>query len=152
GTIASGEISVGDEIVEPVSRWRARVCRIATMGRDLESASQGQAIILQLDGDIDISRGAVLASPGLEPPVVRRLDTRLVWLSDEPFRADRGYLLRTATDVIPIATIDIRAHLDLEALAEQPASTATANDIAAVRIDLGRRAAIDLFREHRATG
>jgi bifunctional enzyme CysN/CysC len=152
GTIVSGEINIHDEIVEPVSRRRARVSRIVTMGRDLESASQGQAVVLQLDSDIDISRGAMLAAPGFEPPVSRGLDARLVWLSDEPFRAEEGYLLRTATDVIPIASIDIRARLDLETLAERPGSTAAANEIAAARIDLGRRAAVDLFRDHRATG
>jgi bifunctional enzyme CysN/CysC len=151
GTVSSGEIGVGDEVVEPVGGRRARVSRIVTMGRDVESARQGQAVVLQLDTDIDVSRGAVLAAPGLEPPVTRSLDARLVWLSDEPFGADRGYLLRTATDLVPIASIAIKAHLDLEALAEVPASTAAANDIAVARIDLGRRAAIDVFSDQPET-
>jgi len=152
GTISSGEIGVGDEVMEPVGGRRARVARIVTMGRDLASARQGQAVVLELDADIDISRGAVLASPGLAPPVTRRLDARLVWLSDERFGADRGYLLRTATDLIAIASIDIGAHLDLEALAERPASTCGANDIAVARITLGRQAAVDLFSDQRETG
>jgi bifunctional enzyme CysN/CysC len=152
GTISSGEIKVGDVVVEPVGGRRARVSRIVTMDRDLQSAGQGQAMVLQLDSDIDVSRGAVLASPGLEPPVTRDLDGRLVWLSDEPFNADRGYLLRTATDLVPIASIDIRAHLGLEELTEFPASTCGANDIAVAHINVGRRAAIDLFSVQSETG
>ena len=69
----------------PSAARRARVKRIVTMGRDLESAGAGQAVVLQLDTDIDVSRGAVLASPDRMPTVVRSLDARLVWLSDEPF-------------------------------------------------------------------
>ncbi|KAB2915097.1 MAG: sulfate adenylyltransferase [Hyphomicrobiaceae bacterium] len=152
GTVSAGEIKVGDDVVEPVGGRRARVRRIVTMGRDLEAARQGQAVVLQLDADIDVSRGAVLASPGREPAVARGLDARLVWLSDERFSADRGYLLRTATDLIPIASIEIRAHLDLETLAERQAATCAANDIAVARIDLSRSAAIDLFSDQCETG
>ena len=152
GTVTSGEIAVGAEVLDAVSRRSARVKRIVTMGRDLESARQGQAVVLQLDRDIDVSRGAVLATPGHEPPVARSLDVRLVWLSDERFAPERGYLLRTATDLIPVSSIAIAAHLDLTALTEGPASTCAANDIAVARIDLGRSAALDLFSRQRETG
>jgi bifunctional enzyme CysN/CysC len=128
------------------------VKRIATMDRDLPSAGPGQAVVLELASDIDVSRGAILATPGLEPPVARSLDARLVWLSQEPFSPERGYLLRTATDLVPVTAIDIRAHLDLETLAERTRSTAAANDIALAHIAVGRAIAIDRFADQRQTG
>ena len=152
GTITSGRVGVGDELVEPVTRRRARVRRIATMGRDLASASLGQAVVLELDADLDISRGAVLATLGSEPAVARNLDVRLVWLSDEPFVPARGYLLRSATDLVPVASISIRAHLDLASSAERPANGCSANDIALATIELGRPSAIDRYADHPATG
>ncbi len=103
GTVTSGEIAVGDEVVDAVSGRRARVRRIVTMDGDLAQARQGHAIVLQLDTDIDVSRGAVLATPGQEPQVARSLEVRLVWLSDERFAPERGYLLRTATDLVPVS-------------------------------------------------
>ncbi len=152
GTISSGEIQVGDDVVEPVGGRRAKVSRIITMGRDLPHARQGQAVVLQLDTDIDVSRGAVLACPGKEPSVARGVDARLVWLSDERFSAERGYLLRTATDLVPIASIALKARLDLDTLTELPASAAVANTIAVARIELGRSAAIDVFSDQPETG
>src|SRR5690606_30120198 len=101
--------------------------RIVTMGRDLDSAGAGQAVVLQLDADIDVSRGAVLATPGLAPAAVRGLEARLVWLADEPFHAGRGYLLRTATDVVPVTALEIGSHLDLATLDERPAIGCVAN-------------------------
>jgi sulfate adenylyltransferase subunit 1 len=80
------------------------------------------------------------------------MDVRLVWLSDEPFAPERGYLLRTATDVIPISSVAISAHLDLATLGKLPASGCAANDIAVARIELGRSTALDLFAEQRDTG
>ena len=152
GTVASGSVAVGDEVVDAVSGRLARVARIATMGRDLAAARAGQAVVIGLDRDLDLSRGAVLGLPGHAPGVAQGIDARLVWMSDEPFDRDRGYLLRTATDLVPIASIAIKAHLDLEALSERPASTCVSNDIALARIELGRRAALDLFAEQRETG
>jgi bifunctional enzyme CysN/CysC len=94
----------------------------------------------------------VLAVSGREPAVARSIDARLVWLSDEPFAAGRGYLLRTATDLVPIVKIDMRTHLDLETLEESPASTCAANDIVLAHIELGRSAAVDRFSDLPATG
>jgi sulfate adenylyltransferase subunit 1 len=152
GTVASGSIAVGDEVVDAVSGRRARVARIATMSRDLASARTGQAVVIGLDRDLDLSRGAVLGVPGHAPGAAQGIDARLVWMSEEPFDRERGYLLRTATDIVPIASIDIGAHLDLETLGERPASGCASNDIALVRIDLGRRAALDPFADQRETG
>lgn len=152
GTITSGSIAAGDEVVEPVSGRRGKIRRIVTMGRDLEVARVGQAVVLELDVDLDISRGAVLVKGDSAPAITRELDVKLVWLSDEPFARDRGYLLRTATDLIPISGLDIRAHLNLAQLVEQPASGCAANDIAIGRIELGRSAAVDRYADHPATG
>jgi len=152
GTVASGDIEIGREVVDAVSGRRARVERIVTMGRDLERAGAGQAVVLQLDTDVDVSRGAVLASPERTPAVVHSLNARLVWLSDEPFSPTRGYLLRTATDLVPVSSICIEAHLDLATLTERPAATCTANDIVAARVELGRRAVVELFSQQRETG
>jgi bifunctional enzyme CysN/CysC len=109
-------------------------------------------VVLQLDTDIDVSRGAVLAAPGAVPAAARSFGARLVWLSDQPFDGGRGYLVRTATDLVPVAAIDIGRHLDLATLAEQPAATCKANDIALARIQLGRATVVEAFTAQRDTG
>jgi bifunctional enzyme CysN/CysC len=152
GTVTTGEIARGGEVVDALSGRRARVRRIVTMGRDLERATAGQAVVLQLDTDLDISRGAVLAPPASAPEAAKSLEARMVWLSDEPFASERGYLLRTATDLVPVATLEIAALLDLDALAERPAATCKANDIAAARIALGRSAVVERYADRRDTG
>jgi bifunctional enzyme CysN/CysC len=152
GTVASGEIARGAHVVDSVSGRGARVKRIVTMGRDLDSAGAGQAVVLQLDTDIDVSRGAVLAAPDAAPQAARSFEARLVWLSDEPLDRGRGYLLRTATDLVPVTALDVSRHLDLATLAERPAVGCAANDIAVARIQIGRAAVLEPFAEQRDTG
>jgi sulfate adenylyltransferase subunit 1 len=152
GTVSSGRVCVGDRVTDALSGASAHVLRIVTMGRDLEIASQGQAVALQLDTDIDVARGAVLSVPDSKPIVATHLDARLVWLWETPFDPRAGYLLRTATDLTPISALSITSLLDLETLAAQPAETCAANDIAIAGITLGRPVAIDPFADNAATG
>jgi bifunctional enzyme CysN/CysC len=152
GTVTSGSVKVGDVVTDALSGAGGKVVRIATMGGDLESASAGQAIALQLDVDIDVSRGAVLSSPEMRPVAAQTIEARFVWLSEDAFSPAAGYLLRTSTDLIPVSNIEIKALLDLETMASHPARSCSANDIAIAKISLGRAAAIDVFSETPETG
>jgi bifunctional enzyme CysN/CysC len=152
GTVGSGRICVGDRVTDALSGKSAHVLRIATMGRDLEFAQQGQAVALQLDTDIDVARGAVLSTPDSQPTVATHVEARLVWLWETPFDPRAGYLLRTATDLAPISSIKIKSLLDLETLAAQPAEGASVNDIAIAGITLGRPVAVDAFADVSGTG
>jgi bifunctional enzyme CysN/CysC len=145
GTIASGQVSVGDAIIDSAGGVSATVARIATMDGDLHSAHRGQAVALVLDRDVDVSRGAVLSSARRAPLAAHNLDARLVWLSETAFDPKTRYLLRTATDLVPVARLAIRNLLDLEALAQRPASGCAANDIAVATIALARATAADPF-------
>jgi bifunctional enzyme CysN/CysC len=152
GTVTSGSIKVGDEVIDTLSNAGGKVVRIATMNGDLQSASAGQAVALQLDVDIDVSRGAVLSKRDMLPVAAQTVEARFVWLSEDAFSPTAGYLLRTSTDLIPISNIEVKALLDLETMASRPARSCGANDIAIAKISLGRAAAIDVFTETPETG
>lgn len=152
GTVTSGSVEVGDRITDAVSGKSAKVQRIATFDGDLKKASQGQAVAIQLDTDLDIARGAVMAKPDHLPTITRTLDARLVWLSEDEYQPRKGYLLRTSTDLVPISALEIRSLLDLETLAAHPATSCGVNDIAIAHIALGRATALDTFSDAPETG
>ncbi|MGQ0456614.1 MAG: GTP-binding protein [Hyphomicrobium sp.] len=152
GTVSSGSVKVGDVVVDALSNASGKVIRIATMGGDLDVASAGQAVSLQLDVDIDVSRGAVLSAAEMRPVAAQTLEARFVWLSEAPFDPSAGYLLRTVTDLVPISNVEIKALLDLETMASHPSKTCAVNDIAIAKISLGRAAAIDVFSDAPETG
>jgi sulfate adenylyltransferase subunit 1 len=152
GTVTSGEIGVGDRVVDARSGLSATLIRIATMDGDLQSAKKGDAVTLVLDTDIDISRGAVLSEVPRRPVNADVIETRLVWLSEKPFDPEAGYLLRTATDLTPVTSMSVSALIDFETLASEQAHTCGMNDISDCRILLGRATALDLFRDLPLTG
>ena len=152
GTVSAGRVRVGETVVDALSKRGARVKRIATMDGDQEEAIQGQAVAIELDTDIDVARGAVLSKADAKPVVARSLETRLVWLNETAFDPRGSYLLRTATDLTPVSSLEIRALLDLETLETHPSSVCSVNDIAIAHVALGRAAAIDTFSEAPETG
>src|SRR5690606_16303487 len=101
GTVASGSIRSGAEIMVATSRQRATVSRIVTMDGDREVAVAGESVTLLLDREIDISRGDVLCLPGEMPEFSDQLQARLIWMDEEPAHPGRSYLLRIGTQHVP---------------------------------------------------
>ena len=151
GTITSGSIAVGDEIVEVLSGRSARVSRIVTFAGDHSNAQAGKAVTVALDRDLDIARGGVLAAPDRPAQAARNIECRLVWLADHG-PGQGGLLLRTSTDLVPVSSFGVRARLDLQTLETQKSATCGPNDIADVRIGLGRTVALDTFVDNPGTG
>jgi bifunctional enzyme CysN/CysC len=152
GTVASGRIRPGDRLVDARTGLGASVRCITTMDGDLAFAAKGDAVAIELDSDLDISRGAVLSEVARRPINADVLEARLVWLAEAPFDPESGYLLRTATDLTPVTSMSISALVDFETLASAPAHACAVNDIADCRILLGRPTSLDLFSELPATG
>ncbi|ODA67083.1 Sulfate adenylyltransferase subunit 1 [Methyloligella halotolerans] len=152
GTVASGAIRPGDRILDARSGLSAHVRRIATMDGDREEAAKGDAVAIELDAELDISRGAVLSEADHAPVNGDVVEARIVWVSETPFDPEAGYLLLTNTDQVPVSSISISALIDFESLQSAPAHDCKVNDIADCRILLGRPAAFDLFSELPATG
>jgi bifunctional enzyme CysN/CysC len=152
GTVAVGRIAVGDLVADAGSGRQARIERIVTMNGDLPSAECGRAVVLQLDRNLDIGRGAVLASAGSTPKPAHSINARLVWLADAPSAPDQRLLLRSATDLAPVERLTVKARLDLATLAQTAATACGPNDIIEADIDLGRPSVLECFSEVPETG
>jgi bifunctional enzyme CysN/CysC len=152
GTVTAGRIRAGDAICDALSGKTSRVAEIRTMDGTLESARSGQAIVLQLADHIDVGRGSLLTAERGALHSARSLDVRLIWLSNEPYSPIRGYLVRTAADLVPVVSLQIQGSLDLDTLELNEASACEPNGIAEAHINLARPVAADLFSDHTRTG
>ncbi len=94
GTVASGIVKVGDDVLVARFAQAARITRIVTMDGDQQRAIAGEAVTLVLDREVDISRGDVLSHPGETPEFSNQFQARMVWMSDESAFPGRSYLLK----------------------------------------------------------
>src|SRR5260221_856403 len=94
GRIASGVIHPGDPVVALPSGRKTRVHFIVTYDGELPQASSPMSVTLQLDEEIDLSRGDMLVSPRDLPEVSRKFHPRVVWLHAPPLELGRTYLVK----------------------------------------------------------
>ena len=87
GTIASGSVSVGDQVTALPSGKSSKVARIVTFDGDLETAHSGQAVTLTLADEIDISRGDLLVLNQAEVTSSNHLLADVVWMTEQPLAA-----------------------------------------------------------------
>jgi len=153
GTIASGRLAVGDEVVVLPSGGRGRVAEILAAERRMGEAFADTPITLRLDRELDISRGDLLASPAAAPKVSQDIDAEVCWFDSDPLVASRPYLVKhgAATVRARFAALEHRIDVDTLRLVDQPESLAM-NDIARVRLRTQRPLPVDAYRCNRVTG
>lgn len=152
GTIASGRIRAGDEIVVTSSGQSSRIARIITMDGDLEEAFAGQAITLTLDDEIDISRGDLLATPEARPNHSERYEAKVVWLHEEAMQQNRSYLLKAGATTAPARVEALQHKINVNTLQQEQSSTLELNEVGSCIFNISREISFDAYRENRSCG
>ena len=152
GTIASGCIARGDEIVVAGSGRATTVARIVTADGDRARAEAGEAITLTLADEIDVARGDVFATPKARPQVGEQFTAQLIWMSDEPLRLSRSYLLKLGTRTVPASVGALAHRLDIDTLAQDEAVTLRLNEIGLATIATNVPIAFDRYADNTTTG
>ena len=152
GTLASGIVKKGDEVVVLPSGKSSRVKSIVTFEGELEHAGPGQAVTLTMEDEIDISRGDLLVHADNVPPVTDSFEAMLVWMAEEPMLPGKKYDIKRATSYVPGSIASIVNKVDVNTLEEGPASALQLNEIGKVKIALDAPIALDGYDSNRTTG
>ena len=152
GTVASGKVSIGDELVVLPSGKRSRVKSIVTYDGELQEASPGQAVTITLDDEIDISRGDLLVKPGDIAAVGNQFSADLVWMSEEPLDVGREYHIKFATKMTSGVVSEINFETDVNTLEQIQSSRLELNSIGNCVVKLNENIALDSYNDFPKTG
>jgi bifunctional enzyme CysN/CysC len=158
GTVASGVVRVGDEVMALPSKRLSRVTSIVSYDGPLERAFPPLAVTLTLADEIDVSRGDMLVHPNNVPRSGTDFEAMLVWMSETPAREGNSFLVKHTTNTLPGALSQIRYRFDINTMRKMPrgedgqAPALQLNDIARVHLTLHRALAFDPYTRNRQTG
>jgi sulfate adenylyltransferase subunit 1 len=163
GTVASGTVSVGDQvIVLPVGRRtevsgidRAVIGASTTAVASQPSAVAGEAVTVRLADDLDVARGSVIVSADASPGTRRELSATLCWLSDRPLTVGARVLIKHTTTTAQAIVTKINGALDVTGtgtLEVLPASGLDLNDIGKVQLKVAAPLAADPYSRNAITG
>jgi len=153
GTLVSGRIQAGEELVALPSGLRSRVARIVTADGDLAQAVAGQSVTLTLADAIDVSRGDVLASPDAAPEARRTTAARLLWTSeDRVLRPGARFVVKLGTATTDATVVHLHAALDVADFSTRPAETLAMNAIGWVTVAFDKPLVATEFAAQRELG
>jgi len=152
GTIASGSVRPGDEIVSLPSGRTTRVARIATFDGDVEEAFAPMAVTLTLEDEIDASRGDLFCRPEDRAFVASRAEAMLVWMDERAMVPGREYIVKHNTHETPGVFARILHRVDVNTLARGDAPSLAMNEIGRVELRTSRPLLFDAYSKNRGTG
>src|SRR5206468_3487114 len=80
GTLAGGVVRLGDEVTVLPSGFTTKVSAVwGPGGKKIEEAFAGQALTIELEDDIDITRGDLICRPHNRPHVAQDIDAMVCW-------------------------------------------------------------------------
>jgi sulfate adenylyltransferase subunit 1 len=152
GSVASGVIRPGDDVLALPSGRRTRVRSIVSYDGDLPEAFAPMSATVQLEDEIDLSRGDMLVSPENGPRVSKRFRAMVVWLHETPLQVGQTYLVKHTARQTKIRALEIRHRVDVNTLEHEQTTELNVNDIASVEFDAHVPLFFDPYDGNRATG
>ncbi|WGJ15396.1 sulfate adenylyltransferase subunit CysN [Methylocapsa sp. D3K7] len=152
GTIASGTVRPGDDIVVAGSGRFSRIARIVTADGDLDSATAGDAVTFTMVDELDVARGDILCDPKNRPEVSDQFAAHLIWMSGDKLIPGRSYLLKEGTRTVPVAVTELKHRLDVNTLGKLPAKTLSLNEVGVCNLATTSPIAFDPYKDNHTTG
>ncbi|WP_108662322.1 sulfate adenylyltransferase subunit CysN [Acuticoccus kandeliae] len=152
GTISSGRVRRGDQIVVAGSGREAKITRLVTMDGDREEASASEAVTVVLDREIDISRGDILVPPSHRPEVADQFAAHIVWMAEAPLFPGRPYLLKIGTRTVTATVTEIKHRIDVNTFDHLAAKELGLNEVGFCNVSLSEPIAFDPYEANRETG
>ncbi len=152
GTVASGIVRVGDEVLAQPSGVRARVKSIVTFDGDIDEAYPPMAVTLTMDREIDLSRGEVLVHPDNVSRVERDFEAMIVWMSQESMTPGKQYLFKIGTNVTTGTVAALRYQVDVNTLRTDEAQRLELNHVGRCHVSLNRAVPFDSYGRIKGTG
>lgn len=151
GQIESGSVSVGDAIKVLPSGESAKVTLIYEGDKEVQTSATGHAVTIQLDTEIDVSRGCVLIRD-TSLNVNSMFAATLLWIDDAKLLPGRNFLLKLGTQSVPATIMKIRYKIDVNTGEEVYADAIYKNEIALCEISTASKLVFDEFEKNNALG
>ena len=152
GTVASGTVKAGDEVVIHPSGKRAHIARIVTADGDLAAAREGDAVTLTFAEEVDVSRGDIIALSDAPPSVADQIAAYVVWFDEEQMLPGRTYPLKCGCQTTTATVSSLKYKLNVDNLDHVAGKTLELNEVGSCNLTTAKALVFDPYAENHETG
>ena len=151
GEIALGMLEVGEEITILPNGEKANVRKIFIADQSSSKAVAGQPVTVQLDREVDVSRGCVFVK-GEKLTVGNMLAADILWMDDENLVEGRNFWCKIGTKLVPASILRIKHKLNIQTGEKIATQSLKKNDLASCEIVLAEKTVFDSFANDKSLG
>lgn len=153
GQVAGGIVRAGQKVMVLPGGQVSTVKRIWTFDGPLEEAFCPQSVTIELQDDIDVSRGDMLIGPENLPGAGDELQAKVCWMHPRALLRGKKYLLKHATSTVQAMVIAIKSRVNMTTFEPEPEPQELAmNDIGEIQLKTSRPLVYDGYALNRLTG
>jgi len=153
GKVEGGIFKPGDEVIALPSGFSSKIKSIETMDGRMDEAFPPQSVVINLEDDIDISRGDMIVKPNNQPQVGQDIEMMICWLNEKPIVPGGKYAIRHTTKDARCIVKSIRYKVDINTLHKiEDDLTLGLNEIGRIQVRTTQPFFYDSYKINRGTG
>ena len=153
GKLLSGQLQKGKEVMVLPSMRTSKISRIYHAQSEVEHARSGDSITVELQDDVDISRGNMIVSVDAIPTQATNLVATISWMDEQPLTNNKTFLLQHGVNIVKAKITALQSRLDIQTMEEtNEASQFKLNDIGRVSVKTAKPIFADLYKDNPRNG
>ncbi len=153
GRIQSGIFKKGDAVTVLPAGITTKISVIEEGGKEIEEAFAPKSVVIQLEDDVDVSRGDSIVSAAQAPEMKSEIDVILCWLDEKPLVPGNKYYLQHNARTVRAVVRHLDHKIDVNTLSEQEITgPVTLNEVVKARLKTAAPLVYDSFEKLPANG
>ena len=151
GEIVEGGIRAGEEVTVLPSGEKAKVQTISVADRQGSKSKKGNPVTIQLNREIDVSRGCVLIKDA-DLKVSNMFTASILWMDDTELVEGKDFLIKIGTRLLPATVMKVKFKLDIVTGEQLRVSRLCKNEIAVCDMVTAEEVVYDTFSKQKNMG
>lgn len=153
GRIAGGVYKKGDDVMLLPSGFISKIKAIQTFDGELDQAFAPMSVTIELEDDLDLSRGDMIVRTNNQPNIGQDIDMMVCWMSEKAMVPNGKYAIKHTTRDARCVIKEIRYKVDINTLHRmEDDKNIGMNDIARISIRTTQTLFFDRYARNRITG
>lgn len=151
GEPASGILREGRQVMVYPAMEEVRIRNLHVMGQKAETAGPGEAVSFELDREVDISRGSIIADIK-DIPIEDYIQADILWMADVRLKPGNRYILKAGTRRVVASLIKICYQTDVNTGEHVQTGYLTKNALAKCEFSLQEKIPLACIKDYPELG
>jgi sulfate adenylyltransferase subunit 1 len=152
GKLYGNNIKVGDAVTVLPSLTESKVSKIHFFDKQFDEAAVGSSITIELENDINVTRGDMIVKSSELPKVEKDINTTVCWMDGKKLVPGAKYFVQHNTNRV-LAKIDsVKNVIATDFSGTKEASQLAINEIGEVNIKLSKALYFDAYNDNKSNG